>query len=136
MGLKQQQIGKSFEKVILDYYASKGYWSYKIPTEFGGTICDIIVARNGSCLFIECKHTTGSKLYYKGSGIYKKRDELNNFVKKYNCNIYIMIDSDKLGYFWTTWVRSKETFEEQGYLDLEKDCFKAVLEIHNEDNTK
>lgn len=136
MGLKQQQIGKSFEKVILDYYASKGYWSYKIPTEFGGTICDIIVARNGSCLFIECKHTTSNKLYYKGSGIYKKRDELDNFVKKYNCNIYIMIDSDKLGYFWTTWVRSKETFEKQGYLDLEKDCFKAVLEIHNEDNTK
>ena len=136
MGLKQQQIGKSFEKVILDYYASKSYWSYKIPTEFGGTICDIIVARNGSCLFIECKHTTSNKLYYKGSGIYKKRDELDNFVKKYNCNIYIMIDSDKLGYFWTTWVRSKETFEKQGYLDLEKDCFKAVLEIHNEDNTK
>lgn len=129
MGRIQQQVGKSFEKKILDYYAVKGYWSYKFPTEFGGTICDIIVAKDGGCLFIEAKHTTSTKLYYKGCGIYKKRDELDNFVKKYNCNIYIMIDSDKLGYFWTTWVRSKDTFEEQGYLDLEKDCFKASLEI-------
>lgn len=129
MGFKQYKIGKSFEKQILDYYASKGYWSYKFPTEFGGTICDIVVARGGSCLFIECKHTTSNKLYYKGCGIYKKRDELDNFVKKYNCNIYIMINSDELGYYWTTWVRSKDTFEEKGYLDLEKDCFKADLTI-------
>ena len=136
MGLKQQQVGKSFEKEILDYYASKNWWSFKIPTEFNGTICDIILAKNGGCMFIECKHTTEDKLYYKGSGIYKKRDELDNFVKKYNCNIYIMIKSDKLGCYWTTWVRSKDTFEKQGYLDLEKDCFKADLEIHNENNIK
>lgn len=129
MGKIQQQVGKSFEKQILDYYAHKGYWSYKFPTEFSGTICDIMVVKNAATMFIECKHTTGTKLYYKGSGIYKKRDELDNFVKKYNCNIYIMIDSDKLGHFWTTWVRSKDTFEEQGYLDLEKDCFKASLEV-------
>lgn len=129
MGLKQQQIGKSFEKEILDYYASKKWWSFKTPTEFNGTICDIILAKNGAVMFVECKHTTNDKLYYKGCGIYKKRDELDNFVKKYNCNIYIIIDSDKLGYFWTTWVKSKETFEKQGYLDLEKDCFKADLTV-------
>ena len=82
MGRIQQQVGKSFEKKILDYYAVKGYWSYKFPTEFGGTICDILLAKNGGCMFIECKHTTGTKLYYKGCGIYKKRDELDNFVIK------------------------------------------------------
>ena len=129
MGKIQQQVGKSFEQEILNYYANKGYFSYKFPTEFGGTICDILLAKNGGCMFIEAKHTTSDKLYYKGCGIYKKRDEIDNFVKKYNCNIYIIIKSDKLGYFWTTWVRSKETFEKQGYLDLEKDCFKADLEV-------
>lgn len=127
MGLVQQQVGKSFEQKILKVYADKGYWTYKFPTEFGGTICDIIIARGGSCLFIEAKHIIGTKLYYKGCGIYKKRDEIDNFVKKYNCNIYIMIKSDKLGCYWTTWVRSKDTFEKQGYLDLEKDCFKMSL---------
>ena len=127
MGLVQQQVGKSFEKKILKVYADKGYWTYKFPTEFNGTICDIIVAKNGGVMFIECKHTKGTKLYYKGCGLYKKRDEIDNFVKKYNCNIYIMIKSDKLGCYWTTWVRSKDTFEKQGYLDLEKDCFKMSL---------
>ena len=129
MGLKQQQVGKSFEKEILDYYSHKNWWAFKIPTEFNGTICDIILAKNGAVMFVEAKHIVGDKLYYKGCGIYKKRDEIDNFVKKYNCNIYIMIKSDKVGYYWTTWVRSKETFEKQGYLDLEKDCFKASLEI-------
>lgn len=129
MGLKQQQVGKSFEKEILDYYSHKNWWAFKIPTEFNGTICDIILAKNGAVMFVEAKHIVGDKLYYKGSGIYKKRDEIDNFVKKYNCNVYIMIKSDKVGYYWTTWVRSKETFEKQGYLDLEKDCFKASLEI-------
>lgn len=129
MGLKQQQVGKSFEKEILDYYAKKNWWAFKIPTEFNGTICDIILAKNGAVMFLECKHTASDKLYYKGSGIYKKRDEIDNFVKKYNCNVYIMIKSDKVGYYWTTWVKSKETFEKQGYLDLEKDCFKADLEV-------
>ena len=129
MGLKQQQVGKSFEKEILDYYSHKNWWAFKIPTEFNGTICDIILAKNGAVMFVEAKHIVGDKLYYKGCGIYKKRDEIDNFVKKYNCNVYIMIKSDKVGYYWTTWVRSKETFEKQGYLDLEKDCFKASLEI-------
>ena len=129
MGLKQQQVGKSFEKEILDYYSHKNWWAFKIPTEFNGTICDIILAKNGAVMFLECKHIIGDKLYYKGSGIYKKRDEIDNFVKKYNCNVYIMIKSDKLGHYWTTWVRSKETFEKQGYLDLVKDCFKASLEV-------
>lgn len=129
MGLKQQQVGKSFEKEILEYYAKKGFWTYKIPTEFGGTICDIILIKNSACMLIECKHITGEKLYYKGCGIYKKRDEIDNFVKKYNTNIYIMIKSDKLGVFWTSWINAKPIFESQGYLDLKKDCFKGNMEV-------
>ena len=129
MGLKQQKIGKSFEKEILDYYAKKGYFAYKFPTEFNGTICDILLIRNSTCMLIECKHTTSDKLYYKGSGIYKKRDEIQNFVQKYNTNIYIMIKSDKVGVYWTSWINAKPIFESQGYLDLEKDCFKGNMDI-------
>lgn len=129
MGLKQQRIGKSFEKEILDYYAKKGYFAYKFPTEFNGTICDILLIRNSACMLIECKHTTSDKLYYKGSGIYKKRDEIQNFVQKYNTNIYIMIKSDKVGVYWTSWINAKPIFESQGYLDLEKDCFKGNMDI-------
>lgn len=129
MGKIQQQIGKSFEKEILDYYSKKGYWTYKIPTEFGGTICDIIVVKNSAVMFIECKHTTSDKLYYKGCGIYKKRDEIDNFVKKYNCNIYIMVKNNTVGYYWTTWIKAKPIFEDKGYLDLKEDCFKANLEV-------
>lgn len=127
MGLKQQKVGKDFEWEILDYYNKKGYFTYKFPTDFNGTVCDILVAKKGACMFIECKHTTGDKLYYKGCGIYKKRDELDRFVKKSNNNIYIMIKSDILGYFWTTWVKAKPIFEEKGHLDLEKDCFRGDL---------
>ena len=129
MGLKQQQVGKSFEKDILEYYGKKGYFSYKFPTEFSGTICDIILIKNSSCMLIEAKHTTGDKLYYKGCGIYKKRDEIDNFVKRYNTNIYIMIKSDKLGTYWTTWLKAKPIFEDKGYLDIEKDCYKGSMEV-------
>lgn len=125
MGLKQYSVGKEWEETLLDYYNKRGYFSYKFPTEFNGTICDILIAKNGTCMFIEAKHTKNEKLYYKSSGIYKKRDELDNFVKSTNNNIYIMIKSDKLGVYWTTWIRSRETFEKQGHLDLKKDCFCA-----------
>lgn len=127
MGLKQQKVGKDFEWEILDYYNKKGYFTYKFPTDFNGTVCDILVAKKGACMFVECKHTTGDKLYYKGCGIYKKRDELDRFVKKSSNNIYIMIKSDILGYFWTTWVKAKPIFEEKGHLDLEKDCYRGDL---------
>lgn len=129
MSLKQQQVGKSFEKEILEYYGKKGFWSYKFPTEFSGTICDIILIKNSSCMLIEAKHITGEKLYYKGCGIYKKRDEIDNFVKRYNTNIYIMIKSDKLGVYWTTWLKAKPIFEDKGHLDIEKDCYKGSMEV-------
>ena len=123
MGIKQYKVGKSWEEELMDYYNKRGFYTYKFPTDFNGTICDILVSKNGSCMYIEAKHTKTNKLYYKGCGIYKKRDELDNFVNKYNNNIYIMIKSDKLGVYWTTWLKAKPIFEEKGYLDLEKDCY-------------
>ena len=111
----------------MDYYNKRGFYTYKFPTDFNGTICDILVCKNATCMFIEAKHIKGAKLYYKSSGIFKKRDEINHFVDKYNNNIYIMIKSDKLGIFWTTWINAKPIFEEQGYLDLESDCYNAKI---------
>lgn len=125
MGITQYKVGKKWEETLLDYYSNRGFFAYKFPTEYKGTICDIIVSKNGSCMFIEAKHITGKKLYYKGCGIYKKKDEINRFVEKTNNNVYIMIKSDKLGVYWTTWVRAKDIFEKKGYLDLETDCFCA-----------
>lgn len=123
MGIKQYKVGKSWEEELMDYYGKRGYYTYKFPTDFNGTICDILVSKNGSCMYIEAKHTKTDKLYYKGCGIYKKRDELDNFVNKYNNNIYIMIKSDKLGVYWTTWVKARPIFEKKGYLDLKEDCY-------------
>ena len=80
-------------------------------------------------MFIEAKHIVSDKLYYKGSGLFKKRDELDNFVKKTNNNIYIFVKSDIDGRFFTTWVNAKPIFEEKGYLDLKQDCYSACLEI-------
>lgn len=125
MGLKQYQVGKSWEEELMNHYNKRGFYSYKFPTDFNGTICDILVAKNGSCMFIEAKHIKSNKLYYRGSGILKKRDELDNFVKKYNNNVYIMIKSDTLGRYWTTWLKAKPIFEELGYIDVEKHCFCA-----------
>lgn len=129
MGVKQQKVGKDFEWEILNYYNKRHYFTYKFPTDFNGTVCDIFVAKGGACLFIEAKHTINDKLYYKGCGIFKKRDELDRFVKRTNNNVYIYIKSDKIGYYWTTWVQAKPIFEEKGYLDLKQDCYSASLEV-------
>ena len=128
MGMKSYVVGKSFEEEVLDYYNKLGYFTYKMPTQIVGTVFDIVAIKNATCLTIECKHIEGSKLNYKSSGIAKKRDELNHFVDTCNTNIYLYIKSDKLnGVYWTTWKRSGKLLEDRGYLDLEKDCFKADL---------
>ena len=95
MSIKQYEVGKSWEEELMDYYGKRGFYTYKFPTDFNGTICDIFISKNGGCMYIEAKHTKTNKLYYKGCGIYKKRDEIDNFVKKYNNNIYIMF-TDKI----------------------------------------
>jgi hypothetical protein len=40
-----------------------------------------------------------------------------------------MIKSDKLGVYWTTWLKAKPIFEDKGYLDIEKDCYKGSMEV-------
>lgn len=116
--LKQYNVGKKWEETIIDWYNKKGYFVYKVPTMVSGTVFDIFVARSGSCMMIECKHIDGDKLYYAGSGILKKRDELDHFVKATNNNIYIYVNSEKTGTWWTTWVEARPKFEEKGYIDI------------------
>lgn len=126
MGLQQYIIGKSWETEIIEYYHKKNYWVYKMPTMNNGTVFDIILVKNGACLFVECKHIKGNKLYYKGSGLLKKTDEIEHFINTTGNNIYIYVKSDTDGCFWTTWVRSSELLKKQGYLATQ-DMFKADL---------
>lgn len=126
MGLKQYKVGKSWEEEILAYYSKRGYFTYKIPTINEGTVFDIIVVKNGGCMCIECKHIKGNKLYYKGSGLLKKTDEIEHFIETTGNNIYIYVKSDTDGCFWTTWARSSELLKKQGHLST-KDMFKAEL---------
>ena len=131
--LKQYKLGNQWEQEVLRYYSNRGYFAYKIPTMNSGTVFDILVVKNGSAMCIECKHIEGDKLYYQGSGILKKRDELDHFVRTTNNNVYIYVKSDKTGTWWTTWVKAKPIFEEKGYITID-DCFKCDLE-NNLDST-
>lgn len=126
--LKQYNVGKEWEEKVMTYYSNKGYFVYKIPTMVSGTVFDIIVVKGGTALMIECKHTETDKLYYKGCGLFKKRDELDHFVATTKNNIYIYVKSDKTGIWWTTWGRAKEIFEKKGFITA-KDCFKCDIDI-------
>lgn len=124
--LKQYQYGKEWEDEVIKYYSDKDYFVYKIPTMNNGTVFDIFVAKKGSCLMIECKHIDSDKLYYMGSGIFKKRDELDHFIDTTKNNIYIYVKSDTTGTWWTTWLKAKPIFEEKGFITVE-DCYKCDL---------
>lgn len=126
MGLKQQQVGKSFEQEIINAYYKKGWQPFKIPTELGGTVFDIILLKNSACMCIEAKHIQGNKLYFKGSGLFKKQDEINNFIRHCNTNIYIYVKSDKDEYFFTSWLQAYPIFKEKGYITKE-DCIRMEL---------
>ena len=132
MGMIQYKVGKDWEEDILTYYNKRGYFAYKIPTMLNGTVFDIIAIKNGGVLPIECKHVKGDKLGFKSSGIEKKYDEIDHFVKTCGTNVYIYVKSDKLNsVFWTTWVRSGQLLKEKGHLDLKKDCFRATINESN-----
>ena len=127
----QYEIGKLWEDTIIDYYNNKGYFVHKIPTLNSGTVFDIIAIHNGAALCIECKHIRGGKLYYKGSGLSKKSDELDHFVNTTGNNVYIYVYSDVDGAWWTTWKRSSELLKEKGYLE-KSDCFPCKVELLGE----
>lgn len=125
--LKQYVVGKAWEDKIIKYYSDRGYFTYKIPTMNSGTVFDIIAVRKGAALMIECKNIDDDKLYYGGSGLFKKRDELDHFVNTTGNNIYIYVNSKKTGTWWTTWVKAKPILESKGYID-KSDCFECDLD--------
>lgn len=125
-GLKSQQVGKSWEQEIISMYYDKGWQPFKIPTEIMGTCFDIILIKNSAVMCVEAKHIQGAKLYFKGSGLYKKQDELNHFVHHCNTNVYLFIKSDKTGCFWTSWLEAYPILKEKGYIDID-DCIKMEV---------
>lgn len=133
--LKQYQLGKSWEEEVMEYYSKRNYFVYKIPTMNSGTVFDIIVVKNGAAIMIECKHIQSDKLYYEGSGLLKKTDEIEHFINTTGNNVYIYVKSDKTGTFWTTWQRSNNILKERGYITKE-DCFPCNMtpEERVEDN--
>lgn len=124
--LIQYDVGKKWEEEVMEYYAKKNYFVYKIPTMTSGTVFDILVAKKGSVLMIECKHIEGDKLYYKSSGLLKKTDEIEHFINTTQNNVYLYIKSDKSGTFWTTWEKVKDKLKGRGYITKE-DCFPCNL---------
>lgn len=127
MGLKAQSVGKSWEQEIMKTYYKKGYQPFKLATEINGTVFDIILTRSNQCLCIEAKHIQGDKLYFKGSGLMKKQDELNHFTTHTGSKVFLYIKSDKVGCFWTTWNIAYPLFKQKGYLDLLTDCIPLDL---------
>ena len=125
-GLKSQQVGKSWEQEIISMYYDKGWQPFKIPTEIMGTCFDIILIKNSAVMCVEAKHIQGAKLYFKGSGLYKKQDELNHFIKHSSTNVYLFIKSDKTGCFWTSWLKAYPILKEKGYIDI-NDCIKMEV---------
>ena len=122
-GLKSQRVGKSWEQEILDVYYKRGFQGFKIATEISGTCFDIILIRDAGVMCIEAKHIEGDKLYFKGSGLSKKQDEINHFIKHCNTNVYIFVKSDKTGKWFTSWLQAYPIFKEKGYITVD-DCMK------------
>lgn len=127
-GLKSQQVGKSWEKEIIDAYYKKGYQPFKIPTEIKGTCFDIILIRNAGVMCIEAKHITGEKLYFKSSGLEKKQDEINHFIKHCNTNIYVFVKSDKSGTWFNSWLNIYPKLKERGFITIE-DCIPFTIGV-------
>lgn len=126
-GLKSQQVGKSWEQELMDQYYKKGYQPFKLATEINGTCFDIIVIKNATVLCIEAKHITGKKLYFKGSGLSKKVDEINHFISHCNTNIYVFVKSDITGIWYNSWLKLYPILRSRGYVTKD-DCISARLE--------
>ena len=122
-GKKSQQVGKNWEQELLDAYYKKGFQPIKLATEINGTCFDIVCIKHSLVLCIEAKHIVGDKLYFKSSGLSKKVDELNHFVKHCNTNVYIYVKSDKTGTWFNSWLNLYPIFKEKGYVTVE-DCIR------------
>ena len=118
MGMKQYRVGKLWEQEVLNYYKKQGFSTIKLPTDLEGTMFDILAIKFNIVKCIECKHIKNDKLYYKSSGLYKKRDELDNFCSKGN-SVFIYVKSDVSGNFVIDWKKAKLLFEYKGYVRKE-----------------
>lgn len=125
-GRKSQSVGKQWEQEIMDVYYKKGMQPIKLATEINGTCFDIVLIRNGTVMCIEAKHITGDKLYFKSSGLEKKQDEINHFIKHANTNIYIFVKSDKTGTWFQSWLNLYPIFKQKGYVTKE-DCVEVIV---------
>ena len=75
----------------------------------------------------EAKHTKSDKLYFKSSGLEKKQDEINHFIKHCNTNIYVYVCSDKTGTWFESWLNIYPIFKEKGYITKE-DCIPITID--------
>lgn len=126
MGLKSQQVGKNWEQEIMDVYYKKGMQPIKLATEINGTCFDIVLIKNATVMCIEAKHITGDKLYFKSSGLEKKQDEINHFIKHCNTNVYVFVKSDKTGTWFQSWLNMYPILKQKGYVTKE-DCCEVIV---------
>ena len=129
-GKKSQKVGKDWEQEIINTYYKKGYQPIKLATEINGTCFDIVLIRNATVMCVEAKHITGDKLYYKSSGLEKKADEINHFIKHSRTNIYIFVKSDKTGTWFNSWLNVYPILRERGYITKE-DCIEMSFDNHD-----
>lgn len=125
-GIVNQQRGKSWEQEIMDVYYKKGMQPIKLATEINGTCFDIVLIRNATVMCIEAKHITGDKLYFKSSGLEKKQDEINHFIKHCNTNVYVFVKSDKTGTWFQSWLNMYPILKQKGYVTKE-DCCEVIV---------
>lgn len=125
-GIKSQKVGKNWEQELIDAYYKKGYQPIKIATEIAGTCFDIVAIKSATVICIEAKHITGSKLYFKSSGLSKKADEINHFIEHCNTNVYIYVKSDITGMWFNSWLNLYPIFKQKGYVTKD-DCIPFYL---------
>ena len=115
MGIASYSVGKRWEDRVMRYYRKGGYATFKLATDIAGTVFDIIAIKNNRVVCIEAKHTKTKRLYYKGSGLHGKRDDLDHFERCGNF-VILYVCSDIDGTYVITWLRAKQIFEERGYI--------------------
>lgn len=125
-GRKSQSVGKNWEQELMNAYYKKGYQPIKIATEIAGTCFDIVAIKNATVICIEAKHISGDKLYFKSSGLSKKVDEINHFIKHCNTNVYIYVKSDITGMWFNSWLNLYPKFKQKGYVTKD-DCIPFYL---------
>ena len=66
MGLKQYQVGKSWEEEVMEYYKTYGFCTIKLPTDIDGTVCDIIALKYNKAV-----HPRNSKIRTRLGNVFR-----------------------------------------------------------------